>query len=1055
VLIWNLPGENMTHIFVLLPETILDWLFLIAGLGLVVSLYLRKDGKEKAIFLTKRSSFRRIFFIGIVPLLGVVIEFLFFINHTFTSTAYDASILIRLAPVGFLILYAIGNFSYRRGYHWVLFWGIVYAIFITHSPFTIVEFVLIYVISHKIIQKCPTRDIHSFAVQAINLVLSLTPLFTLISFLQTPGNFFVRLDIALSLGWWRIIAYILSLALAGFTLCFIATKADRSKTSSQANSQDQSDEIFISEHLSTNLIVNIVSVLFLALSSGLWLFQRYSFIANLDIATDEIFTSFAEDYYYFLDIGKALTRSHLEEYQGVSDQDAQSILVEQINRIPFFSSMTLFDEGKLVASYPQDDGLVESVGNMCPAGTTNDTFLSFSQSETYTNYLFSAGTSEGYCLIGISTLEFAPQLNRYIALLNEFSTFWQLTDEAGGYFVSGVVDHEKIDAVTYRGFYKETVFSEGPLRISFSAGYGIETMAKVIAERSQFIGVALFLWHLSLLTVLIAFNRTLFNKINTVFQNMSYLANYNFDALLQKQNERNWFGLNHHLRDIAHSIQTQTAYLDKGLKVVDKLNDVSTYRELQMVIHQEKFLQEIGKMTMLIDPELKLAGFKPADGQYSTQYNTFAKKAQEESFQPFQLQKQLNSNIAGETQTTLFPLVHDGRLLGFLVVLLQESEWMKPHQVHFLQSLSKMMGATIFHRLQRTQDSIENERINFLVRSFPDPIIVLDSQQNLVVINEAAKKLPGIIGEQAEFGSHLREYVRDKVLINAISEADTTGKMETRVQLSNRHEYLVHIISSDDAVSSSEDWVLVSLQDITQYKENDQVRAELFETVAQYLQMPIKMTRGNLRMLSMVGPLNESQRNYSENMEANIDDIDTFVRQMMDRNRLENPANYDMKIVDLDALLKEVVDRIVPFTQQQNVSIYLERKNDFPSRQIQIDPQLFSQAIFNLLENAVQNNHVGGEVEISIENQPDAFIVCIADNGPGISAVDLNRIFIDPSVLELRGDSPRISMGVQLAKSIIERHDGEIWVKSKLGKGSQFFIKIPRYYPSKTRTDSY
>ena len=207
-------------------------------------------------------------------------------------------------------------------------------------------------------------------------------------------------------------------------------------------------------------------------------------------------------------------------------------------------------------------------------------------------------------------------------------------------------------------------------------------------------------------------------------------------------------------------------------------------------------------------------------------------------------------------------------------------------------------------------------------------------------------------------------------------------------------------------------------------------------------------------MISMVGSLNESQLNYARNMDASINDIDSFVRQMLDRNRLENPANYEMKVVNLDVLLKETVERIVPYTQQQNVHIYLERNEEMHSRQIEIDPQLFSQAIFSLLENAVQHNHVGGEVRINVEEQSDSFVVCIADNGPGISAVDVNRIFMDPSVLELHGESPRIRMGVQLAKSIIDRHSGEIWVKSKLGKGSQFYIRIPRFSPSKSRNSS-
>ena len=1036
----------MNHLFLLFPKTIIDWLFTIAGIGFVGLFYFRKPRSKNTGKNLPISSFWRFLFMILLPLTGIVIELTVFRNRTFQSTAYDSSILIRLAAVGFPIVFSANYYSYRKGLQWVIGWGMIYSLAVTHSPFTILEFSILYVFIFLGYQECSRVDIHGFVVRCIKLLLGVTPFLFLISFIQYPGRLAVRLDAALTIGWLRVLGYIISTIFASLVVCGLVNLVFRQSEKFPGIANNGKS---ISDHLSQEAIVFFVVVLYLALSSGIWIFQRNSIIDKFDEATDEIVNSFATDYYSFLDMGKALIQSYAEEYTELPQYQYTTRVIEQINRIPFFSSMVVYEKGIIEASYPTMDNELSLGSDYCLGVTKTDTLLRTQKNETNSYFVFSSGHDEGVCVVGTTTLEFSPQLNQYVQLMNQFSTYWSMTDQSGAQFSFGEKGWEGESDFYSSGFYKEFFFTDDPLSLRFVQVYDLESIAKLVTRQTVIIQSALLFLHFVLMAGLLIFNRSMHQKIRETMRDLTYLKNFEFDALIKDNPENTWIGLTHQLRDIAIAIQSETSYLQKGLDIVDKINDVSNYKDLQQIITHEKFLQDIGKMTLLIDPGVDIVGFSYPDGQYLAQYQQFARKAEKESFQPIVIRPGKNRSGTEAPVTTLFPLQHEGKLVGFLTVLQYGKQKIQNYQKRFLQSLSNMIAGTVFHRIQRTKDSIEVERINFLVQSFPEPIIVLDRKQNLVVINDAAKKLPGVAEEFAVNGQPVRRFIRDMTLFDVVNSFDKNRNVGTRVQLSNRHEYQVTMVTGDDDFASDEGWILVALQDITQYKEQGQVRAELFETVAQYLQMPIKMTRGNLRMLSMVGSLNDSQRSYANSMEANIDDIDTFVRQMMDRNRLENPANYNIQIVNLDDILKEAVDRIVPYTKQQNVAIYLERAGDLQSRQIEIDPQLFSQAIFSLLENAVQNNHVGGEVEITIENHPDHFIVCIADNGPGISAVDLNRIFVDPSVLELHGDSPRISMGVQLAKSIIERHDGEIWVKSKLGKGSQFFVKIPRLLPSK------
>ncbi len=1042
----------MNHIFLLLPNNPLDWLLFTATLSILVLFYVLKNVDRTRSPIEPVRKVWHWFFLSGFPMIGLLVEIIFFKDAPFLSFAYNATIIIRLATIGFPLLYSATNLTYKRGYRAVVLIGIFYSFVITHNVFTVLEAVVIFIVARSVFTDCVQHNWREYLLRLLNILVVITPLIFTLSVLMLPGSIDVRSDFALSVGWIRWAAYLASLAIGIVLLCLIAnvSRKQRSDTTSQGQGA------LIGTYFSTEIIFLSVVNLFLILASFLWNFQRNSFIQKNDQASNEIINSFAVDYYYFFDMGKALTQVYAKELASMPYEEMQETLPELINRIPFFSHMFVYDDNNLVAVYPDVGGeiLMGEITNFCPSSGKSDTVLRVSNDDLLTHYEFSSGLTDSACLIGVTSLEFSPQLNQYVELMNQFSTYWEMSDGLGGVYRSGPITEPVNDEYYLSGFYKEMNVPGGPIPLWFKQVYELEAIASAVAERNWISLLFLTILHVILFFVLSTMNSIVHRRFESTMANLTALKNFEFEDLLTENTKTNWFGFNQQLRHVAQSMQLQVTYLDKGLEIVDKINEIKTFGELTEIIHQEKFLQDIGKMTLLIDPELPLVGKSQLDQNYLSQYSIFASKSKKEGYRPFKIRSQ-NIPQSGKNLVSLFyPLEHDGRLSGFLVVLSKDEAELQPHQKRFLVSLTGMMAGTIAHRLEKTLESIENERVDFLVQAYPDPILVVDRQLNLVLINEAAKELPGVIGEQAEFGVPLRKFIRDKTLMDAMSQIETNGKVTSRVQLANKREYLINIVNGGNKVTSVDKWVLITMQDITKYKEQEQIRTELFETVAQYLQMPIKMTRGNLRMISMVGPLNESQQNYSRNMEASINDIDTFVLQMLDRNRLENPANYDMKVVNLDDLLKETVERIIPYTQQQNVNIYLERGENLLSRQIEIDHQLFSQAMFSILENAVQHSHVGGEVSITIEDQIDSYVVCVADNGPGISAVDVNRIFLDPSILEPRGESPRISMGVQLAKSIIERHSGDIWVKSKLGKGSEFFIRIPRFTPSKPRTSS-
>jgi signal transduction histidine kinase len=112
------------------------------------------------------------------------------------------------------------------------------------------------------------------------------------------------------------------------------------------------------------------------------------------------------------------------------------------------------------------------------------------------------------------------------------------------------------------------------------------------------------------------------------------------------------------------------------------------------------------------------------------------------------------------------------------------------------------------------------------------------------------------------------------------------------------------------------------------------------------------------------------------------------------------------------------------------------------------NPIRLRQMVDNLIGNAIKYTQEGGEISIAVEVQKDQDILRITDNGPGIPASDQPHIF---EKFYRAGNVPKgvggSGLGLAIVKSIIDNHQGRIWVDSLLGRGTTFTVVLPVYKP--------
>lgn len=148
-------------------------------------------------------------------------------------------------------------------------------------------------------------------------------------------------------------------------------------------------------------------------------------------------------------------------------------------------------------------------------------------------------------------------------------------------------------------------------------------------------------------------------------------------------------------------------------------------------------------------------------------------------------------------------------------------------------------------------------------------------------------------------------------------------------------------------------------------------------------------------------------------------------------------------------IVTEVVTALRPLSQRAGVAIHVVISNK-PIR-IFVDPQRVSQMLYNLLGNALKFTPAGGHIRLSVTENDENVFITVADNGRGISESALERLFepyFQEGQLDQKDGKSGTGLGLYIVKLLVDAHNGEITVDSTPGKGTEFFILLPKTQPT-------
>lgn len=340
-----------------------------------------------------------------------------------------------------------------------------------------------------------------------------------------------------------------------------------------------------------------------------------------------------------------------------------------------------------------------------------------------------------------------------------------------------------------------------------------------------------------------------------------------------------------------------------------------------------------------------------------------------------------------------------------------------------------------------------NER-EAVLTSMAEGVLAVDSDRKVLNLNRAAARLLDV-DEQTAVGRPVDEIARNADVRQLITEALAGEEpVEADLMLGTETE---RILAAKGAALLDQDGksigAVIVLDDVTQVRRLESIRRDFVANVSHELKTPIAAIKGFVETL-LDGAMDDRQdalrflkivAKQSDRLSAIIEDLLSLAKI----EQAEGVVAIEMEPHRVLDVLEAARGDTSAVAEERGVEIVVECDAELTAR---FNPPLLEQALANLLDNAVKYSEAGSRVHLSAENRDGQIIIAVADQGCGIPAEHLSRLFerfyrVDKARSRKLGGT---GLGLAIVKHIAAAHGGRVEVGSTPGRGSRFSIVLPQ-----------
>ncbi|CAO6128943.1 BaeS Signal transduction histidine kinase [Candidatus Pelagibacterales bacterium] len=338
----------------------------------------------------------------------------------------------------------------------------------------------------------------------------------------------------------------------------------------------------------------------------------------------------------------------------------------------------------------------------------------------------------------------------------------------------------------------------------------------------------------------------------------------------------------------------------------------------------------------------------------------------------------------------------------------------------------------------------KNDLQELFINQIEDIIIILNKFNIITYINKAGIENFGTNLE----GNHIGGEIRIPDLLDAIDQNKIDKKIK-KIDI----ELIIPVFKFYKISISSikSDHTLIIIRDFTEMRKSQNMRSDFIANASHELRTPLVSLKGFLETITDSAKDDpKSQKKFLEIMKSEANKMEVLIEDLMLLSRIELQEHIRLKDkVDI----KEVIENIILLNSKKisekklNVNLNIKEKERF----VIGDKEKLSAVFLNLLDNAIKYSGNSKSVKIesseNISGLKNYTSISVIDEGFGIAPEDIHRIterfFRTENAKKLKIEGT--GLGLAITKHIINQHRGELKIKSKFGKGSEFIVSLPKH----------
>jgi signal transduction histidine kinase len=356
------------------------------------------------------------------------------------------------------------------------------------------------------------------------------------------------------------------------------------------------------------------------------------------------------------------------------------------------------------------------------------------------------------------------------------------------------------------------------------------------------------------------------------------------------------------------------------------------------------------------------------------------------------------------------------------------------------------MAEEIEHYVGEIQE--QKSRLEAVLEASPEAVVATDPQERVTMVNPAAARMLGI--RPSDRGRTLEELGSPRGILRCLREAAANGVAVREVELGEKAywAYAARMDRSEAGIARNgggNAGIILAVRDITEHRSLEKAKSDFVSDLSHELRTPLTTIQSAVGLLERARDrLDPLEHRALELADQELKRIRGMVEELMTLAQMDS-WQYQLEVgpADLSTVVQTAIESIRSKAERFGIGIYFD---DGGEHRCVCDVQKLYQVFLNLLDNAIKYSDPGARVDVTIEEDLSSLTVRVRDTGVGIPDEDLNQLFerfyrVDKDRSRATGGS---GLGLAISKQIVEMHGGSISVRSEVGVGSVFEIRLPK-----------